>query len=385
MATLGRTTNGTTPVDIENALYALSCPQTDLTGQEITKISVLLTVVTTSHRTKCCLYNSSGDLLATTNEVTVPAQRDTWTDFTFSTPIAGTNIVYRIGVFAEATTDGIVAFYSAWNGNYSTYYKTGLSYPTLPDPLTSPSNSTSDLSIYLTYNQRLEVSVSALSLTATVNSVVVSSDNSVTVSALALTTSLSSVTVNYDYSTAASALALTGALNTHTPQWGGSFTATVQALTALLGNPTYRVDNPFAVSAIALTATVSDVTFTYDLAITLTAVELIAALNDPNVEAGMSFSVSAQELIAILNEPEVTCDFQVAVSALLLVLEQKNSTLRYPYWETTSKDSDTWNTITKSISTWDKNTKQSDTWTKNSKQSDTWNKNSKQSGSWTKL
>lgn len=60
-------------------------------------------------------------------------------------------MAYGIGIMAEDSSGDVTCYYGAWDANYSTYYKTGLSYPTFPDPLSGASNTSGDVSIYLTY------------------------------------------------------------------------------------------------------------------------------------------------------------------------------------------------------------------------------------------
>jgi hypothetical protein len=152
MGVLGRETAGATTFAMDGGVFVLSCPVVDLSGQQATKISFYASVSTSAHKLTGVIYRmSDGVLLAQTLEVDVPVQAAGWIDLEFDEPFLLSNLAYAIGVFAETETGDILCYYDAWNENYSTYYKTGFSYPTIPDPATDFSYATEDLSCNLTY------------------------------------------------------------------------------------------------------------------------------------------------------------------------------------------------------------------------------------------
>lgn len=106
-------------------------------------------VVVTAHKMKCAIYDEDNNFIAETEEIEVPVQEATWTDFTFTShPTVFNGATYKLCVWCEQTTGaGYVRFTGEPAG--STVYQS-LPYGDWPDPL-EPGSSTHLIHINCTY------------------------------------------------------------------------------------------------------------------------------------------------------------------------------------------------------------------------------------------
>ena len=155
MATFGNNqTTNTSNYTVEDAIRA-GYFQMGAADGTADSISVYLTVTVASHKMKCALYDSDGNLVSNgvTEELTVTTRNKTWTTFNFTgtKPTLTANAWYYIAVWSIAT-GGFATYYYQTSGG-SGAYKKSQTYNSFPSSITWDTDDADGNScIYCTYS-----------------------------------------------------------------------------------------------------------------------------------------------------------------------------------------------------------------------------------------
>jgi len=147
----GYETRGGSSASIKNGIrgYRSTCTY----GGNAKSITVWLRVTTASKRVRCAIYDTSYNLIAQTEERTIPAGTNNWQTFNFAAPYpqlsAGTD--YWLVAWGQSASGVLEIYYDSGPSGVGLY--TGRTYSSagFPSSLTSPTIQSRRYSIYCTY------------------------------------------------------------------------------------------------------------------------------------------------------------------------------------------------------------------------------------------